>query len=47
MKCERCKSRATVHIIDRSTGGIKDFHLCPECARKNGYDRMPDEISFD
>lgn len=38
MICNKCSSnRATIHIIDIKPEGIRDLHVCEECAKKRGF----------
>lgn len=39
MKCENCgKYEASYHYTTNINGNVTEKHLCPECARKLGYD---------
>lgn len=39
MKCELCKTQdASVHLKQVVNGGVREMHVCHECAAKNGFD---------
>lgn len=41
MLCERCqKEEATTHIKENINGDSKELHLCDECAKQLGYEKM-------
>ncbi len=48
MLCESCEKRqATTHIKTIMNGELKEFNLCPECAKKLGYGSFFNNLGFD
>lgn len=40
MKCNKCENNATFHYQSIINGEKTEFHLCPECAEKEGFGEM-------
>lgn len=42
MKCEKCNNEATFHFQSNVNGEKTEYHLCAECAKEAGFDKMLD-----
>lgn len=40
MKCDKCNNEANFHYQSNVNGEKTEYHLCPECAEKEGFGEM-------
>lgn len=40
MKCEKCGNEAVLHYESNINGQKSEYHLCAECAKKEGFGEM-------
>ena len=38
MTCQRCREKATVHLVEQVDGDSRELHLCEACARAAGVE---------
>lgn len=42
MKCDKCDNEAVLHYQSNINGEISEYHLCADCAKKEGFGEMLD-----
>lgn len=40
MKCDKCENQAVLHYTSEVNGEKSEFHLCPDCAKAEGFGEM-------
>ncbi|NLV85982.1 MAG: hypothetical protein GX025_01995 [Clostridiales bacterium] len=40
MKCNKCDNQAVFHYTSEINGEKSEFHLCPDCAKSEGFGEM-------
>ena len=40
MKCDKCENQAVLYYTSEINGEKSEFHLCPDCAKSEGFGEM-------
>ncbi len=40
MKCDKCENQAALHYTSEVNGEKSEYHLCPDCAKTEGFGEM-------